>query len=156
MCINLKRSGAGFCPWSNHRSQLCSPVIISIAGLSFWQISISWRKKWFMKSDAAGVESWLAPKKEKKTNLLWLWRKKGSQLYPTRSAQSAERPWQLNMDWTKKEKITMAKTYICECCGKSYTRRYTPDSYIGNNCSYSKKANTIKALQKMIRFERFL
>jgi hypothetical protein len=28
----------------------------------------------------------------------------------------------------------MAKTYTCPSCGKSYTRRHTPDSYIGNNC----------------------
>jgi hypothetical protein len=28
----------------------------------------------------------------------------------------------------------MAKTYTCPSCGKSYTRRHTPESYIGNNC----------------------
>ena len=28
----------------------------------------------------------------------------------------------------------MAKTYTCPSCGKSYTRRHTPYSYIGNNC----------------------
>jgi DNA-directed RNA polymerase subunit RPC12/RpoP len=28
----------------------------------------------------------------------------------------------------------MTKTYICPSCGKSYVRRHTQDSYIGNNC----------------------
>lgn len=28
----------------------------------------------------------------------------------------------------------MPKSYICPSCGKSYTRRHTPHSYIRNNC----------------------
>ncbi len=28
----------------------------------------------------------------------------------------------------------MNKIYTCPCCGKSYTRRHTPDSYIRDNC----------------------
>jgi DNA-directed RNA polymerase subunit RPC12/RpoP len=33
-----------------------------------------------------------------------------------------------------KEVITMPKSYICPSCGKSFERRHTPESYIGNNC----------------------
>jgi hypothetical protein len=33
-----------------------------------------------------------------------------------------------------KEGKTMDRIYTCPSCGKSYTRRYTPESYIGNNC----------------------